>query len=295
MDFGILTNASLPVINQATYLGLVQNRKELDLVKPHLDRLRLRFRRYDQPVSTLSGGNQQKVVLSKWLAMKPRIILFDEPTQGVDVQTKAEVHTMIADLARHGIAIILISSELPELVSMCHRILVLKEGRVTGEFDRSEASQEQIMHAATGVAGGERVSKNSGKRSLRPSQGWRYSAVQERESPKISLPPLFRKVFARRELGLLIAMAAVVYQFRNQSTDAQRLESHRSVDGRCVPQHCRCRADARPHHSKHRSLGSLCHRSRCLSVRRYIASSSRPEHICCGWAGVRGRDWGVGS
>ena len=124
MDFGILANASLPVIDQATYLGLVQNRKELDLVKPHLDRLRLRFRRYDQPVSTLSGGNQQKVVLSKWLAMKPRIILFDEPTQGVDVQTKAEVASMIADLARHGIAIVLISSELPELVSMCHRILV---------------------------------------------------------------------------------------------------------------------------------------------------------------------------
>ena len=86
------------------------------------------------------------------LATTPRVIIFDEPTQGVDVQTKAEVHAMIADLARQGIAIILISSELPELVSMCHRILVLKEGRVTGEFDRSEASQEKIMRAATGAA-----------------------------------------------------------------------------------------------------------------------------------------------
>ena len=197
MDFGILANASLPVINQATYLGLVQNRKELYLVKPHLDRLRLRFRRYDQPVSTLSGGNQQKVVLSKWLAMKPRIILFDEPTQGVDVQTKAEVHTMIADLARHGIAIILISSELPELVSMCHRILVLKEGRVTGEFDRSDASQEKIMQAATDATVADQSFENNGwKRSLQPLPFRRCSAiVRTRQRPETSLPPAFSQGF----------------------------------------------------------------------------------------------------
>jgi rhamnose transport system ATP-binding protein len=194
MDFGILTNASLPVIDQATHLGLVQNRRELDLVKPHLDRLRLRFRRYDQPVSTLSGGNQQKVVLSKWLAMTPRVILFDEPTQGVDVQTKAEVHAMIADLARQGIAIVLISSELPELVSMCHRILVLKEGRVTGEFDRSEASQEKIMHAATGVTLDQKP----------------FEEAQVDEARRPRLFALLRKSLARREAGLIIAMAAVV-------------------------------------------------------------------------------------
>ena len=212
MDFGILANASLPVINQATYLGLVQNRKELDLVKPHLDRLRLRFRRYDQPVNTLSGGNQQKVVLSKWLAMKPRIILFDEPTQGVDVQTKAEVHTMIADLARHGIAIILISSELPELVSMCHRILVLKEGRVTGEFDRSDASQEKIMQAATGATVADQsFEKTDGSGA---SGFWRSGAARQSyergKDRRLPFHPLFRKAFARRELGLVIAIAAVI-------------------------------------------------------------------------------------
>jgi len=212
MDFGILANASLPVINQATHLGLVQNRKELDLVKPHLDRLRLRFRRYDQPVSTLSGGNQQKVVLSKWLAMKPRIILFDEPTQGVDVQTKAEVHTMIANLARHGIAIILISSELPELVSMCHRILVLKEGRVTGEFDRSDASQEKIMQAATGATVADQSfekTDGSGASGLCRSGAARQSYERGKDR-RLPFHPLFRKAFARRELGLVIAMAAVI-------------------------------------------------------------------------------------
>jgi rhamnose transport system ATP-binding protein len=212
MDFGILTNASLPVIDQATHLGLVQNRRELALVKPHLDRLRLRFRRYDQPVSTLSGGNQQKVVLSKWLGMTPRVILFDEPTQGVDVRTKAEVHAMIADLARQGIAIVLISSELPELVSMCHRILVLKEGRVTGEFDRSEASQEKIMRAATGVALDQKpfeevpANESSGL-------GTDCAIAQRVQRPKAGRPRLFSllsKGLIRRELGLIIAMAAVV-------------------------------------------------------------------------------------
>jgi rhamnose transport system ATP-binding protein len=203
MDFGILTNASLPVIDQATQLGLVQKRRELALVKPHLDRLRLRFRSYDQPASTLSGGNQQKVVLSKWLATAPKVIIFDEPTQGVDVQTKAEVHAMITALARHGIAIILISSELPELVSMCHRILVLKEGLVTAEFNRDEASQEKIMFAATGAIG----SQKSFNEETHAQEIVEQRRTISRRSPWHAF---LRKVFVRRELGLIIAMAAVV-------------------------------------------------------------------------------------
>jgi ribose transport system ATP-binding protein/rhamnose transport system ATP-binding protein len=212
MDFGILTNASLPVIEQATRLGLVQNQRELELVKPHLDRLRLRFQRYDQPVSTLSGGNQQKVVLSKWLAMAPEVIILDEPTQGVDVQTKAEVHAMIADLARHGIAIILISSELPELLSMCHRIIVLKEGRVAGEFGRNEASQEQIMHAATGAIAGQKSSEEThgGQITGLGIPGAMALSGDEGKGLSTGFNAFFRKFFARRELGLLIAMAAVV-------------------------------------------------------------------------------------
>ena len=152
MDFAILTNASLPLIDQATRAGLIRRSLELGLVRPYLDRLRLRFRSLDQAVKTLSGGNQQKVVLSKWLATHPRVLVLDEPTQGVDVQTKAEVHVVIADLARQGLAILLISSELPELIGMCHRVIVLREGRIAAEFDRSEATQEGILFAATDAA-----------------------------------------------------------------------------------------------------------------------------------------------
>ena len=149
LDFPILANASLPVVGKATFAGLVMRRRELALIKPHLDRLRLKFRSFDQPVKTLSGGNQQKVVLSKWLATNPRLLILDEPTQGVDVESKAEVHAMIAELAQRGLAIILISSELPELVGMCDRMIVLREGRVTAEFSRGNVDQERIIRAAT--------------------------------------------------------------------------------------------------------------------------------------------------
>jgi rhamnose transport system ATP-binding protein len=217
MDFGILTNASLPVIDQATHLGLVQNQRELNLVKPHLERLRLQFRTLDQPVNTLSGGNQQKVVLSKWLTTAPRVIIFDEPTQGIDVQTKAEVHTMIAGLARQGIAIILISSELPELIRMCHRILVLKEGRVTAELNRSQASQEKIMYAATGAIAGEQSSGRPLEQPHLSPIGATLSEQPDRTDPPAPSAArtsvgraFFGRIVAKRELGLLIAMAAVV-------------------------------------------------------------------------------------
>jgi rhamnose transport system ATP-binding protein len=213
LDFGILTNASLPVIKQTTYLGLVQSEREVELVKPHLDRLRLRFKRLDQPVSTLSGGNQQKVVLSKWLATSPRVVIFDEPTQGVDVQTKAEVHAMIADLARHGVAIILISSELPELIGMCHRILVFQEGQLAGEFDRNAASQEQIMHAATGgAAGPANLEKTPGVGYFdsRRAQAFTQSVIQNLGTLATRFGTSLFKLFARRELGLIVAIVAVL-------------------------------------------------------------------------------------
>jgi rhamnose transport system ATP-binding protein len=104
----------------------------------------------EQLVNALSGGNQQKVVLSKWLATNPSVLILDEPTRGIDVGTKAEVHRIISDLAARGMAIILISSELPEMLAMADRVIVLHEGRVTGTFARSEATQERVMFAATG-------------------------------------------------------------------------------------------------------------------------------------------------
>jgi rhamnose transport system ATP-binding protein len=212
MEFAILTNTTLPVVDQTTRLGLVSRERELNLVKPHLERLRLRFSSFDQPVNTLSGGNQQKVVLSKWLATAPRLFIFDEPTQGVDVQTKAEVHAMIAGLARQGAAVILISSELPELLGMCHRLIVLREGRITAEFNRDEATQEKIMYAATGPLP-RPIEKNGASTDL-PQDAIAETAAHI-ESPV--QPPsqflgrtIFHKVVARRELGLIVAMAAVI-------------------------------------------------------------------------------------
>jgi rhamnose transport system ATP-binding protein len=102
-------------------------------------------------VKYLSGGNQQKVVLAKWLASGPRVLLLDEPTRGIDIGAKVEVHRLIADLAAQGLAIILISSDLPEVLAMSDRIIVLHEGRVTAEIPREQASQERVMFAATGT------------------------------------------------------------------------------------------------------------------------------------------------
>lgn len=207
-DFSILTNASLPVIDQARRGGLINRGRELSLVREHLDRLKLRFRNYDQPVKTLSGGNQQKVVLSKWLATQPRLLILDEPTQGVDVQTKAEVHAMIAALAREGMAIVLISSELPELLANSNRLIVLREGKMTAELDRQEATQERILYAATDA--------NESAPPMNPSDSNRVradapvTAKTRVAGGKWSLKALVRMLTDKRELGLLIAILAIV-------------------------------------------------------------------------------------
>jgi rhamnose transport system ATP-binding protein len=103
-------------------------------------------------VSTLSGGNQQKVVLAKWLATLPKLLIVDEPTRGIDVGTKSEVHRLLSDLAGQGIAILMISSELPEVLGMADRVLVMHEGRITANLSRAEATPESVMHAATASA-----------------------------------------------------------------------------------------------------------------------------------------------
>jgi ABC-type sugar transport system ATPase subunit len=100
------------------------------------------------PVQTLSGGNQQKVVLGRWLSTAPRILILDEPTRGVDVGAKAQIHAWIRRLADQGMAILLISSELPELLSLCDRIVVLRQGRVAGEFDHDDATAAKVMSRA---------------------------------------------------------------------------------------------------------------------------------------------------
>ena len=203
MDFPILDNASLPVVGKATFAGLVSRRREIALVEPHLQRLKLKFRTYEQAVKTLSGGNQQKVVLSKWLATGPRILILDEPTQGIDVQTKAEVHAMIAQLARQGLAIILISSELPELIGMCDRILVLREGQATAEFAGGDVDQARIMRAATDA---DRIAAADAGPAAAAIAAEPPPLIQSVERP----PSLVQRIFARREVGLACAIALVI-------------------------------------------------------------------------------------
>jgi rhamnose transport system ATP-binding protein len=125
-------------------------------------RLRVKHRSLRQPVRELSGGNQQKVVLGKWLMTGPRVIIFDEPTRGIDVGAKAEVHRLISDLAASGKAVLMISSELPEVLAMSDRVLVMREGRLTAELRRRDATAERVIAAATGESGGAPASAPAG-------------------------------------------------------------------------------------------------------------------------------------
>jgi rhamnose transport system ATP-binding protein len=150
LDFSIAANVSLPIVERLSRLLVVDRGREQRLAADYSQQLQVRSTGVDQLASGLSGGNQQKVVIAKWLATKPRVLLLDEPTQGVDIGAKAEVHRIISQLAGQGMAIVLISSELPEVLGMADRVVVLHEGRIAAEFGRDEASQERVMAAATG-------------------------------------------------------------------------------------------------------------------------------------------------
>jgi rhamnose transport system ATP-binding protein len=144
-------NVSLAVLPELTPGGLLRPGRERSLARRFMDQLRIKATSPAQVVRSLSGGNQQKVVLAKWLAAEPRILILDEPTHGVDVGTKADVHRTISHLAAQGLTILLISSELPEVLGMSDRVLVMREGRLVAEFPRAEATEERVIEAAAGV------------------------------------------------------------------------------------------------------------------------------------------------
>ncbi|MEZ4734940.1 MAG: sugar ABC transporter ATP-binding protein [Caldilineaceae bacterium] len=153
MPMSIVTNITLPMLHEyLTAAGLIKRRKERATAEQYRDRFAIRTPSVQLEVGKLSGGNQQKVMLSKWLNTRPRILILDEPTRGIDVGAKAEVHHMINDLAAQGLAVILISSDLPEVLAMSDRILVMREGRQMGIFTRAEANQEMILTAMMGQA-----------------------------------------------------------------------------------------------------------------------------------------------
>jgi ABC-type sugar transport system ATPase subunit len=151
LSMGGRANLSLPILNRLSSAGFVCTGREKALTRRYFDRLRVRTPHMDAPVWSLSGGNQQKIAMAKWLASECGILLLDEPTRGVDVGAKAEIHALIDQLAREGAAILLISSELPEVLNLSTRMIVLREGRQMGELSRAEASQDSLMRLMAGV------------------------------------------------------------------------------------------------------------------------------------------------
>lgn len=148
LPMSVAANASLASLDKTLHGGLVSEARERAHVLPLIERFRVKTPSIDQLIVNLSGGNQQKVILGKWLATNPRIMLLDEPTRGIDVNAKREIYAFIDELARAGLALIVVSSELPEVLALADRVLVMCEGRKTAEFSRTEATPERVLHAA---------------------------------------------------------------------------------------------------------------------------------------------------
>jgi len=144
----IRANASLAALNSVANGWFIDKKKEKNLSDEYVSKLKVKTPSIEQLIMNLSGGNQQKVVIAKWMATHPKVLILDEPTRGIDVGAKKEIHTLMSELAKQGVAIIMISSELPEVLGMADRIYVMHDGRIKGEIDRAEASQESIMKLA---------------------------------------------------------------------------------------------------------------------------------------------------
>jgi rhamnose transport system ATP-binding protein len=151
MELSIERNIGLTRLQALrTKLGVIGSGAEGKLASDWATKLQLKYQKLSDPVGFLSGGNQQKVVLGKWLATGPKVLIIDEPTRGIDVGTKAEVHRLMSELASEGLAVLMISSELPEVLGMADRVLVMHEGRIVRELSRAEADEESVVRAATG-------------------------------------------------------------------------------------------------------------------------------------------------
>jgi ribose transport system ATP-binding protein/rhamnose transport system ATP-binding protein len=154
LELSIRENASLAHLDEISRFWIVDKRRERGIVDQYLGGLRLRAASWEQPVSSLSGGNQQKVLLARWLATKAKVLMFDEPTKGVDVGAKAEIYKVIGDLAAEGLGVVVVSSYLPEVLGLADRVLVMREGTVAGELRAQGATEEDVLHLASGTDGG---------------------------------------------------------------------------------------------------------------------------------------------
>jgi rhamnose transport system ATP-binding protein len=147
----IFQNVTLPSLGQTSRAGFLRLAEEFALARKYTQRLDLRAASLDQDVGLLSGGNQQKVVIAKWLATKPRVIILDEPTKGIDIGSKAAVHEFMAELASEGLAVIMVSSEIPEVLGMSDRVIVMREGRIVAEVSGAQMTPETLVRAAAGI------------------------------------------------------------------------------------------------------------------------------------------------
>lgn len=145
---GVKENITLSGLHNLVHWGTISKSKEREISQFYVDKLRIQTPDIDFLVKGLSGGNQQKVVLAKWLTLNPKILILDEPTRGIDIGAKADVHELMSEIAQQGIGIIMISSEMPEILGMSDRIIVMADGRITGEFTKEEADQEKILGCA---------------------------------------------------------------------------------------------------------------------------------------------------
>ena len=150
LDLPIYQNISLPQLHRTSKAGFLRPSREYELTQDYAKRLNVKTSNWSEVVNNLSGGNQQKVVIAKWLATDPKVIILDEPTKGIDIGSKAAVHQFMSELVQQGLAVIMVSSELPEVMGMADRIIVMHEGLITQTLLRSEASAEGIVSAATG-------------------------------------------------------------------------------------------------------------------------------------------------
>ncbi|HPR62375.1 MAG TPA: ATP-binding cassette domain-containing protein, partial [Prolixibacteraceae bacterium] len=148
MNMDVEKNTSLASLDNISKYSFISKKKEKALSLKYINSLNTKVPSPKIEVNKLSGGNQQKVVIAKWLATNPEILLLDEPTRGIDVGAKIEIYKLMNDLAKKGLGIIVVSSELPEILAVSDNILVLSESKLTGKFSRSEASEEKLMHAA---------------------------------------------------------------------------------------------------------------------------------------------------
>jgi ribose transport system ATP-binding protein len=147
-------NITLPQVDDMTAGPFVSNGAEIAIYDMYRDRLDIKAPSWRSLVGNLSGGNQQKIVIGKWLAMKPRVLIVDEPTRGIDVGSKAEIHNLIRELAHSGYAVIVISSEMPEILRVSDRVIAMYQGRIMREFTAAEVNEDNLVQAISGIGNG---------------------------------------------------------------------------------------------------------------------------------------------